>query len=239
MKEPFYWSAVRFRGMSLEDYSKLWRPVAQGKHMIDASTGTVHDLDSPKIIASMQPHVKLIISMREPVSLVWSSFKFYHRENKDMSPSHFHRHAKARARQMKRCTRRKEIEHQLQCINAFEPPRRRKGVRLHIGMFVLYLEHWWKHFPKQNIMRIYQQELTSEGLLPRVREFLGLEVLQYAIPTTSHSRPPTYQGHEVMLNETAQLLASFFYPWNQRLYQATLDEVAAMWVRNYHAGATP
>lgn len=232
MKEPYYWGERRHQLLPHEpkghlaeewwdSYTSLWQQVGKGNLMIDGSTNTWYDRGAPEKISELQPAAKYILMMRNPADTVYSSFEFHPNPNKTVEE--FHDLVRDEINRFNACH---ATMHALDCIRN---PIYHEGPGLHLGLYSEYLEHWYKHVRPENILTIYQRELSDVALMKRVREFFGLPPLDFDIPTSSHSQPKTAKKRD-MLPETRVLLESFFRPFNARLATMTGDKDPMTWM---------
>lgn len=225
------------------NHNKAWHLESENKNLI-----------APQILVSdklhhINPDTKIIIMLRNPVSRLFSEYKFYKPEadvgyqGEELSPEDFH-------------TRMVEAIHMWEmCLSYFEEKTCAYGKqwanikhiktgrwwdhdsldRLAVSIYHIYLQDWLRVFPKENFLIIKMEEYSESPLIyleKHVLPFLGLE----AFKPEARRYLQTLEDREFnfnkvkgqipiqMLDETKRMLENFFEPHNKRLANILRDD---------------
>lgn len=173
VKEPTYFSRVPPGGIvrPVQDeatYLRLFQGAGAVRYRGEATPSYLGDPDAPGAIASVSPHARIVVSLREPLararSAYWHSVRYGH----------------------ERRTFREAIEDSLAKMNAAVRPR-----YLPRGLYADGVERYLRAFPG-NVHVLFYEELAADTRLEvrRLYEFLGVDPA-YADRIDAEVRNPT------------------------------------------------
>ena len=138
-----------------ENYDRLVAGAGEATYILDASTAYLPSVSAAANIADYNPEAKIIVSLRNPLTRAYSHFNMARKYGKEQRS--FFDAIKAEG------TLEKARWGWDECY-------------LELGMYAPQLERWLKHFPKDNIHVVWQDELLAEpaATLQGISKFLGL-----------------------------------------------------------------
>ncbi|XP_064601112.1 carbohydrate sulfotransferase 15-like [Liolophura sinensis] len=258
-KEPHWWSRHRFaKGGSLLTYLKCFQVAAERisesnnyttvvkepRHQItmDCSASTLWDhsnwryipqnnltFDEPTVtnihsIHHLLPNAKMIVIMRNPTDRLYSDYLYF---QAGLSAEKFHEKVNQSIALLNTCFRKRT---ERACLYDSSITRKLE-VRLHIGVYSVYIEDWLQLYPRDQFLF-----LRTEGYGANVTEsivsifkFLELDIpdgsqlqsIEEKPNANTRSKKNTNLGE--MLPETRALLEKFYSPWNKRLTKLLND----------------
>ncbi|KAJ8029812.1 Carbohydrate sulfotransferase 15 [Holothuria leucospilota] len=118
------------------------------------------------VIRTVLPNALLIVSLREPVTRLYSDYLFFH-ENERKSPEKFHKAAIAAIDGFHSCLNERSLRY---C--AYTPVDIK--VRLHIGLYSVFAKDWLQRYPRNQIMflRLEDWKAKCTEILPKIFAFL-------------------------------------------------------------------
>ena len=90
--------------------------------------------------------------------------------------------------------------------------------RVELGIYYVFLQDWFSQFPREQILVLRLEDLSSKPnqIMKMVFQFLGVSLKGWKMPTkTNANRNPNKIGP--MKNETKILLTKFYAEFNERL----------------------
>lgn len=214
----------------------------------------------PSMVSTVLPNAKFIVIMRNPVSRLFSDFWFFcsnhnwrnskgvitvPRKYKEHAPRIFHNYTVRVINEFTACLGRNTSE--FECVK-----RATRGVgseeacfplRLGLGMYYFHIVQWLNVFPINQFLFLKMEDLAGDPYhaAATVWKFLGLRPvkrksvllhLQTRSNEMSWIKSKEYRTKFQMLPETAELLQSFYRPYNNRLARLLKDE-RFLWQKNY------
>ena len=239
--------------------STLWAPIpsldtnSTQSHSHDESMCLL-----PSMVSSVLPGAKFVVIMRNPVSRLFSDFWFFcanhnwrnskgaitvPRKYKEHAPEIFHYYTVQVIDEFTACLERNTSE--FECVK-----RATSGVgseeacfplRLGLGMYYFHIVRWLNVFPIDQFLFLKTEDLAGDPfhVVAMVWKFLGLKPVKRRsilhLETRSNEmswiKSKEYRNKFQMLPETAELLQSFYRPYNNRLARLLKDE-RFLWQKN-------
>lgn len=204
-KEPA--SMIRYPGSEIRlrmnyPFVRPWKPWICG----DASMEYWFHPEMPARAASMMPDARLIFIFREPVARAWSEYRMFRKSGHD------HREFTATVTNAVRWlgdpSARDLCESALR--QAYNPLR-----YVRCGMYAELLGKWWDHFPREQSLVFFLEELTGspEEHLAKAWKHLGLA----PVPVTGMPHARDGGGGEPAPVEAVRVLSEFYKPLNADL----------------------
>ena len=233
----FYPSVLgEFTAMTFFDMSH-WRDDPENKGHSEPVMTTPYDM------FKVNPNVKLLVSLRNPTSRLYSHYNLFH---KHCSPLDFHRRVEGSIWWWKKC-----INKWPQRNCAFGSPPEMPPVydkvgnplmwwksdhnysgEIRTGMYGIYAREWLKVFPRENILFIKMEEYGADiikALNQQIFPFLDIHQLdKQHIQTISDRKPSFQRKYPPMLSTTKVLLDQFYKPFNQDL-AGLLSDTKWLW----------
>lgn len=179
---------------------------------------------TPHLIRHVNPGVKLIIILRDPIERLFSDYMFL-RQGK-MTVNGFHDEVLRSVYELHSCTRKSSLRaclynRQLHVsLNA----------RIHLGFYSIFLKDWFSVFPQNQflILRTEDYAKDTEQHLKDVHKFLGLRALPQSDLKTLAGAKRKYvtkskQGLR-MLEKTRIILTRLYAKYNKELSDLLQDE---------------
>lgn len=216
---------------------------------IDSSASTVFEVPRsddyrnreyclvPLLHKHLNPKSKFIVIMRNPVERTWSGYWYFcarkHGLNKEAlvkGPRMFHNIVSSTINNFKKCLATGESH--FICAMMYKNVETTKNpclsVRLGINLYYFHIVKWFSVFPRQQFLFVRTEELETSPLavLNRVSSFLAIDSFPASQFNESHSNVNTHiprEGFE-MMDETRELLTSFFRPYNKMLAHLLNDK---------------
>jgi hypothetical protein len=227
-KEIHFFNCENRYSQGLEFYHAHF-PLTETKQMtFDASPGYLSNPLAAKRIYTYNPHIKIIIILRDPVKRAFSAWNMYkgrYLRNENWffndwipfcSPKYieFKQRAKASIFNFEQYVL-EEIEAQKK-IGAYNL----EAAILSHGFYAEQIERFYTYFPRKNILILENSELKSNtiGNLKKVEKFLGLQSHDWSTSDLS----PVFEGdyNHVTIEECiSSFLSQYYRPHNQKLYK--------------------
>lgn len=178
---------------------------------------------TPHLIKHLSPNTKFIIMLRDPIRRLHSDFHYWHFDG--TSSEDFHRQVLESIGQLNDCTQKYSLRN---CVfdRTFHC---NVTVRLHLGMYWVFLQEWLKVFPKDQflILRMENFIKDSKSTLKRIFKFLELRDVSNS-DRDSPFQKPLYvnnmkKSHQI-LDKTKRVLKRFYQPSNKKLVRMLSDE---------------
>lgn len=177
------------------------------------------------VIHSVLPNSRIIAVIREPVSRLYSSYLFFTKKT-SLSPETFDRNVKDSIQKWQDCTR--QYSDRTCAYN--KTLQNSLGVRLHNGLYSLFLRDWLKVFHKDQILVLRMEDYhqnVAETIISIYRH-LGLralteeeeKVVNMAPVLNKNWKKPTIGK---MLESTEKILKEFYKPYNRDLADLLKD----------------
>ena len=189
----------------------------------------------PAIIPEVLPDSKFIVTMRNPVKMMYSAFWFSCTTNNITVPEHtrlrgpsiFHERVVIKLRQFRRCLQRYSLEWCVVNItyNLFSPELSCGRTRIEMGLYYVHVHKWLSVVPRERFMFLTLEETSQnkEAIGRSLWEFIGIpgeykgvqpfEADKNEQDTIDYRNDPRLQ----MRKDTEQILNDFFQPYNQKL----------------------
>ncbi|CAG5114566.1 unnamed protein product, partial [Candidula unifasciata] len=166
------------------------------------------------VIHRLTPSAKIIVSMREPVSRLYSRMLSWipeqlHPAYVDPTPEKFHTFIEERVRMYRQCFT--QWSHR-QC--AYNGTLYKEAVlRLAEGAYSVYIKDWLKVFPREQLLFIKFEDYIADANATVRKVYKFLELVN--VGRFYHVGP--------MLNKTMDILEDFYKPFNEELAQILGD----------------
>ncbi|KAL5016159.1 hypothetical protein ScPMuIL_005748 [Solemya velum] len=176
------------------------------------------------------PDVHLIVIMRDPTDRLYSDYLYFHKKSK--SPVLFHSLAEHAVGVFRNCTKLYGIR---SCVYNASVISQAK-MRLHIGIYSIYLRDWLKVFARDQILFLRLEDYAEDKVstLRRVYKFLKLGPIDDKRETVIRETPdvnkrkPVLKALGNMLPKTRRMLNKFYSVYNQQL-ATLLDDNRFLW----------
>ncbi|CAC5387522.1 CHST15 [Mytilus coruscus] len=201
----------------------LWNRIPQNTYL------TKPKVLVPHLIRHVLPKTKFIVTLRDPIERMYSSYHFFNKDKK-YDKFAFHETMQFAIEKFMEC---KAMKGDRQCV--LDPDLRATistKVRLLNSMYYLYIKEWLDVFPRQQFIFIKMEEYVTnkEEVLNRIFKFLGLSTLsptemkKYGLLfTTIKNKTKGGKQYEPMLNATREMLYSLYDPYTKMLPQLLND----------------
>ncbi|GAB6027818.1 hypothetical protein CHUAL_002047 [Chamberlinius hualienensis] len=191
---------------------------------VTASIHKGYDLETPLSVPSYikwtTPNAKFIVVLRNPVSRLYSGYKYFptYRPQFNKNPNDFHQLTVEAISNFSKCM---ETEgHLFNC--SFQPNIINKEMTISHGMYAPFLEEWFKIFKKENFLVLQMEDYKQnmKKTLKTIYKFLDLcnladeeedKIVNTKVFNAGKLKIPP------MLEETKKLLHEFYKPFNERL----------------------
>ncbi|XP_065342321.1 heparan sulfate glucosamine 3-O-sulfotransferase 6-like isoform X1 [Cloeon dipterum] len=209
----------RFHDRGFEWYRLQMPPTFEGQVTMEKTPSYFVTRDVPKRVFQMNPAIKMLIVVRDPVERAISDYTQASSKKLDM----------------------KNFE-DLAFINGSSKLVDTTWGPVRIGVYIRHLERWLRHFPLSQFLFVSGEQLITNPAaeMVRVQRFLGVKQFvsqQHFYLNTTKGFPcllkaaaspgPRCLGktkgrnHPLIKMSVIQLLREFFRPFNARLYQVT------------------
>ncbi|XP_056292066.1 carbohydrate sulfotransferase 15-like [Pseudoliparis swirei] len=181
-------------------------------------------------IHRVQPGAKIILMLRDPGERLYSDYLYFKMANK--STEDFHHKVVESVQLFQSCLSERSLRscaYNTSLSNAMP-------VRLHLGMYVVFLLDWLTVFQSEQILvlRLEDYAANFKVTIKKVFDFLRLSPLSEQVEAALYKRPKSNTrrtadrnlGH--MLPATSDLLRGFHQPFNHKL-ASVLDNKAFHW----------
>ncbi|XP_063731686.1 carbohydrate sulfotransferase 15-like isoform X2 [Eleginops maclovinus] len=257
MKEPHWWTRKRFgyirfkdgfqESFPVEDYLDLFDLAAQNIQEGEASASTMWDNQAwsylhtdreetePPFLAqdfihTVQPGAKIIIMLRDPVERLYSDYLYFKMANK--SAEDFHQKVVDSVHLFQSCLSDRSLH---SCVYDTSLSNS-MPVRLHLGMYIIFLLDWLTVFDREQIivLRLEDYAANLEVTIKKVFDFLRVGPLSEQGEAALTKRPLSNTRRTAdrnlgpMLPATKDFLREFHKPFNQKL-ASVLDNKAFLW----------
>ena len=196
----------------------------------------------PFLHKNVNPDTKYIVLMRNPVEHLWSSYRYFCRKNPpkaEMMATVFHEIVRSELDSFNKCLANNSSDFfcAMESGNGGFPYLHIEAcrhVRLGVSLYYFHIVRWLSVFPRKHFLFIRTRELAAEprNVLTKVSDFLGIP----SFPATPHmlkvsnthaNKYSSKKGSE-MMQETRDLLNTFFRPYNEML-ALLLDDQNFLW----------
>lgn len=205
--------------MDVWDMSE-WDLIPQNDVNLREPTFTTSDL-----IRHVNPYVKLLLILRNPVDRVFSDYFFLGLGK--MSLKGFHEQVIHSIHLLHECTRKDSLR---SCLYS-RPLLKAITARIHLGFYSLFLKDWIRVFPRDQffIVRTEDYSLMPQETLRQAFSFLGLSSLsdeEMEKMTASEKRHVTKRKKKMgdMLPETRMILERLYFRFNAELSDMLQDK---------------
>ncbi|KAK9829104.1 hypothetical protein WJX72_003914 [[Myrmecia] bisecta] len=242
-KGPHFWDEQHTFDWYLDIYQGFAAKLVQDPQLVtgDASSNTYSytsvgirgepnaEVLLPRVLKAVQPDMKLIVMLRNPVDRMYSAFWYYGclygiYKHLGMDAEGFHKLVEGEVGKMQACQ--ETASAKVCAARLFH-----EAQQLIKGMYSVVLQDWRDVYASDQLMMINtaQYQSDEEQTLRDVVDFLGLErpsarQLQQALAVESnrgHNKQSSVPGCEAMrppmLNHTRAMLEAFYRPFNQQL----------------------
>lgn len=159
----------------------LWKSGLWMRHFYN---GSGHYADHAETLANflnwVQPDAKLIVIMRNPTDRLFSDYLFLMRLQPVVpSQSDFHDKTVFAIEEFMKCT---DLYSERHCVYDVDFTNR-LDVRLHVGLYEVFLNDWLTVFQKSSFHFIRMEDYAANTLLElkRATRFLGLSIYSFAV----------------------------------------------------------
>ena len=193
------------------------------------------ELHTPKVISHLQPDAKLVIILRNPVTMTFSSYKFFSRDKDSLTVDKFHECVVYAAEKLVRCNEEHDVKY---C--AILPTGYLVGVKKHPCQFVLrslqkgqyhiFIEEWLRYFSIDQFFILKLENYSSQKAtwLLTIWRWLGLRTIpRGAIHLDTANKINSNSARNdmtEMLPKTEVLLKDFFRTANTKLVRLLNDQ---------------
>ncbi|XP_052086263.1 carbohydrate sulfotransferase 15-like isoform X1 [Mytilus californianus] len=179
---------------------------------------------TPNLIYHLNPNIKLILVIRDPVERLYSHYIHKKLGNKiHPSAKEFHEDVQHAVSTFSKCIKNKTFRACLYDTVLYKELR----VPISSGFYSTFLRDWLKVFDKDQIMLIRTEDYRRNiaGTLTKVFKFLNLDVVGPSVLEKMACREMEYKTNyrTTMMNESRSLLETF-YSDSQRDMESLLDE---------------
>ena len=183
---------------------------------------------TPRIMSHVQPKAKLIVILRDPVAMTFSSYKFFHKFIRNMSVEHFDHCVMVTVRGMVDCAARYSEE---DCAFEQFSEFRLRGSdlqcnfvlrSLQLGRYYIFLQEWLKYFPLDQLyaIRLEDYAKTRRNKIEDIWKWLGVPILQPEKRKNKLGERNVNSGSTAigdMHQSTRKVLGAFFHSANIKL----------------------
>ncbi|KAL4240639.1 hypothetical protein ACF0H5_001430 [Mactra antiquata] len=180
---------------------------------------------TPHLIKHLNPNVKLIIILRNPVDRLYSDY-FFLKIGK-LTPQAFHDHVIRSLKILYACTRQKSLR---TCLYSRETHLKSRA-RLHLGFYSIFVQDWLKVFNRNQLLILRTEDYSKEPkrTIQNVFSFLKLQNLSEKGLATITSGKRKYvtaakKNAGKMLNETRVILERLYKPYKLKLAEILNDK---------------
>ncbi|KAF0309722.1 Carbohydrate sulfotransferase 15 [Amphibalanus amphitrite] len=172
-------------------------------------------------LAALQPTARIVAILREPTDRLFSDYLYFNSQrDSEKSADEFHQMAQRAVGMWTNCTRSRTE-------NDCATDRRvidRLGVRLHVGLYAVYLRPWLQEFGRDQVLVLrtedHRRNITQSlhALFNHLDIGVPADTVWEEIRTASPKNVRRKSlKHQTMLPETRRLLRDFYRPFNRRL----------------------
>ncbi|KAM9803826.1 carbohydrate sulfotransferase 15-like [Neosynchiropus ocellatus] len=181
-------------------------------------------------IHTVQPGAKIIVMLRDPGERLYSDYLYFNTANK--SAEDFHQRVAESVQLFQSCL----LERSLRSCVYNTTLSKMMTVRLHLGMYVVFLLDWLTVFHRDQVLvlRLEDYAVSFKKCMKRVIEFLALGPLSKP-EEAALAKQPMYNSRREkdrnlgpMLPTTRTLLREYYKPFNQKL-AGVLDDAVFLW----------
>ncbi|XP_045194224.2 carbohydrate sulfotransferase 15-like isoform X2 [Mercenaria mercenaria] len=173
------------------------------------------------VVYSLNPRTKIIVILRNPITRLYSSYLFFY---KNTSIVDFHRRVDTSVQIHNKCLKSNSLRYCAYFVHG--------QIRLHIGLYYIYIEDYLRVFPRQQIKVLRLENFTRNiaGTMEEVFNFLEVGVPSEHImqkitaqeKTNTNTRRLRIVGK--MFPRTWTTLYNFYKPYNDRLVELLGNE---------------
>ncbi|XP_050399419.2 carbohydrate sulfotransferase 15 isoform X2 [Patella vulgata] len=176
------------------------------------------------------PATKIIVILRNPTDRLYSDYVYF---RKNVSQEQFHDYCKQSIILFKECEKKHGVRycvHNSSIVNQFK-------VRIHIGLYSIYMADWLDVFPRNQILPIKLDDYSKNPTktFTEIFSFLGVaslnqEEIQKIIDGAKKNVGTRKQNMGAMKSETRTMLNKFHAPFNKVMAVQMKDETF-LWLR--------
>ncbi|OWF46491.1 carbohydrate sulfotransferase 15-like [Mizuhopecten yessoensis] len=167
------------------------------------------------------PNLKMIIILRNPVSRLYSDYKYVSLGKK--SPELFHQEVTKEINSFRNCSRLHDFRY---CVfrNSFDERNVTSKARLNNGFYALFIEEYLKFYPREqfHIIRLEDYSKQNTEVMEGIFRFLNLRVPEKQKKPDKRASKVSKIGD--MLPETKALITEFYKPYTEHLADLLKDE---------------
>ncbi|XP_048762961.2 carbohydrate sulfotransferase 15-like isoform X2 [Ostrea edulis] len=210
-----------------------WKMIPQNKGLKEPRYLTPH------LIKHINPVVKLIVILRNPVDRLYSDYYFIDNGERFKNSTTFHNAVIRAINVLQICLKHSSLRSCLFDYKVNENLLRRK-TRIHLGFYATYLQEWLSVFPRDQILILRTEDYAANvtSVMRKVFKFLALrdltdDELEKFNVTISQRVYVTKDklGKKTMMPETRRILESLYSSDTEDLYQLLKDE-SFLWESN-------
>lgn len=183
-------------------------------------------------IHTVQPNAKIIIMLRDPVERLYSDYLYFRMDNKSVED--FHQKVIQSVQLFQSCLSEKSLRfcaYSTSLTNTMQ-------VRLHLGLYVVFLLDWLTVFHRDQILVLQLKDYSAnlKATMKKVFDFLTVGPMSKQVEaavakqTMSNTRRKKDRKVGPMLPATRDLLREFYQPFNSKL-ASVLDNEAFLWTQ--------
>ncbi|XP_053730324.1 carbohydrate sulfotransferase 15-like [Synchiropus splendidus] len=181
-------------------------------------------------IHTVQPAAKIIVMLRDPGERLYSDYLYFNTGNK--SAQDFHQRVTESVQLFQSCL----LERSLRSCVYNTTLSKMMAVRLHLGMYVVFLLDWLTVFHRDQVLvlRLEDYAVSFKKCMKKVTDFLALGPLSKPEEASLTDQPMYNSRREKdrqlgpMLPTTRTLLREYYKPFNQKLARV-LDDAVFLW----------
>ena len=181
---------------------------------------------TPMFLSQIQPDAKLLLILRNPITMIFSSYKYFNKQKISYSEDHFHMCVVFAVESFMKCQMTSSLEW---CVFNYAPLKQPSGCRyvtraIGLGHYHVYIQEWLRYFPREQLMILKlehysnQHRATVENIwkflglrkLPKQRTFRLNHVGKFNVGTSSIGN---------MYSKTKQILFRFYLPSIRKLME--------------------
>ena len=192
------------------------------------------DLDSntqlltPKFMSYVQPNAKLILILRNPAAMTFSSYKYFLTKGATLSLNHFHECVVLGIELILQCNAQYGERYCAMFVERLMPTNKHscdyvmRGLQK--GQYYYILEEWLKYYDLEQfrIIILERYAKSKRKVLVEIWNWLGLQPASVFLETLIEKADGMNVGSapmHTMLPQTERLLNRFFQPTNARLLE--------------------
>eukprot|EP00105_Crassostrea_gigas_P016006 XP_011433212.1 PREDICTED: carbohydrate sulfotransferase 15 [Crassostrea gigas] len=180
---------------------------------------------TPHLMKYLNPYVKFILIFRQPSERLFSDYIFL--KLGEPTAKAFHEKVLKSIKMFNNCCANNTVR---ACLFSREL-QIKMPVRLHVGVYSVFLEEWRKVFDMENFLFLRTEDYSKniKGTLKKVFTFLGVDDITETMMEDISKGKRVYETKRkkksgTMLSETKRILDNFYYPYLRKLHALTNDD---------------